>query len=163
MTKWMLPLLVAVATTSGCVVYENGHGGSSGWTREGGGPGADDSGAGGTDAAPDYTLTLDPAGAVPGSTVIVSLYGEGDIDLSTVTDVTFYGQSGLQVLATDTRSSNEFLMTIAVPAGAALGDNDMLVTLADGTAAYVKVAFTVVSDPSQIPPSNVPAGAGGCQ
>jgi hypothetical protein len=53
-------------------------------------------------------------------------------------------------------------MTLSIPGNAALGDNDMLVQMQDGTAIYVKLAFVVVSDPSQIPNDGNPNAAGGC-
>jgi hypothetical protein len=168
MTLRLIPLLVAMTMMTGCVVYERdgaGNGSSDGWTN-GGRPGgntqdtATDPGTG--TAAPAYTLTVTPGGAVPGQTTIVSIVAQGDIDLTQIVSVQFYGQSDVQVLATSSRNSSEYLMTLSIPGNAALGDNDMLVQMQDGTAIYVKLAFVVVSDPSQIPNDGNPNAAGGC-
>jgi hypothetical protein len=98
-------------------------------------------------------LRLDPAGGLPGDTSILSLTGDGAADLGTVASVRFYGEANIEVLATDTRGSNEFLLTIDIPEDAALGDNDLLVEFANGAAVMVDAAFQVVSDPAQIPAS----------
>ena len=163
MTTRLLPLFMALAMTTGCVVYERdgeGSNGSSGWTHAGGGNGGADTATDpGTTAAPSYTLSLSPGGAVPGQTTIVSIVAEGDIDLTQVSSVAFFGQSNVSVVATSSRSASEFLLTISVPAGATLGDNDMLVTMNDGTAIYVKLAFVVVATSAEIP-NDPNAGSG---
>ncbi len=150
--------LSLISLFSGCVIYEEEliDGDDSGNRPPAGGEETD---------APAYAMWLDPAGAVVGQTTIVSLYAEGDVDLGTIDSVRFFGDGQLEVLATDGRSANEFLLTISVPQGAALGSNDLLVEFSSGTATFVDAAFEVVSDPSQIPASSGPpaeSGGDGC-
>jgi hypothetical protein len=139
--------LSLVSLFSGCVIYEEEL--------------VEDTGEEQPSERPDteepelaFDLWLNPAGAVVGQTTIVSLFAEGDVDLGGIDSIRFFGDGGLEVLATDARSPHEFLLTISVPQSATLGGNDLLVEFEDGTAAFVEAAFTVVSDPSQIPPSS---------
>jgi len=96
-------------------------------------------------------LWLSPAGAVPGDVAIVSLYGDGEVDLRHVSQVRFYGDPDVDVVATDTRSAQEFLLTIDVADDSELGTLDLLVELGNGDAVFIEAGFVVVSDPSQIP------------
>lgn len=149
-------LLFSVLVANGCIIYEEDLDGSSG-----GRPGGDrpDDGASGDTAAPEVPqvhLWLDPAGALAGDVAILSLYGDGQVDLSTITNVEFFGGGGVGVVATDTRGHDEFLLTIDVPADAALGSNDLLVEFGDGTAVYVDVAFEVVASADEIPAPDGP-------
>lgn len=164
-----LTLLLLAVGLNGCVIYEQGLDDTAGGGSDGrpGQPG-DTTGSNDTNVsdsatpAPVVNLWLDPAGAIPGDTAILSLYSDGDVDLTTVQDVRFFGEGNVDVVATDTRGKNEFLLTISVPDTAALGGNGMLVEFSDGTALFVDSAFQVVADPAQIPPPafEAPAGSG---
>ncbi len=99
----------------------------------------------------DVDLWLSPAGAIPGEVAILSLYGDGEVDLRQVTNLHFYGEPTLDVVATDTRSAQEFLLTIDVANDSELGSLDLLVELGNGEAVFLEDAFVIVSDPSQIP------------
>lgn len=159
-----LAILGLFGGLSGCIIYEeqlvddtsgdgiDGRPGQDGADGQDGNDGQDGSdGSDGEPAAPSAQIWLDPAGGIAGDAAIVSLYAEGDVDLTTIQDVQFFGDGEIDIVATDTRGPNEFLLTLAVPAGAALGANDLLVEFADGTALFVDAAFTVVTDASQIP------------
>ena len=144
-------LTLSVAFLNGCIIYEEDLDGSGG-----GRPGDDRPGDPGdvdtaTPEAPQAHLWLDPAGAVPGDVAILSLYGDGQADLSTITNVEFFGGGSVGVIATDTRGHDEFLLTVDVPADAVVGSNDLLVEFEDGTAIYVDVAFQVVASAGEIP------------
>lgn len=99
----------------------------------------------------DVDLWLSPAGAIPGEVAILSLYGDGEVDLRQVTNLHFYGDPTVDVVATDTRDAQEFLLTIDVADDSELGSLDLLVELGDGDAVFLEEAFVIVSDPSQIP------------
>lgn len=140
----------------GCIIYDE----EIVYDTAGGDVVTDPNG-GGEDTAPAFELWVDPGGAVVGDTVIVSVKAEGEVDLTSVAEVQFLGTSGVSVIAAQSRSTHEFLLTVTVPAGAALGDNDLLVKFADGTAAYVDAAFVVVSSADQIPADTHTDGSGG--
>ncbi len=147
-------LLLSAVCLNGCIIYEEDLNGSSG-----GGPDRPGEPAPVDTAAPEVPqihLWLDPAGAVPGEVAILSLYGDGQADLSTITDVEFFGAGAVGVVATDTRGHDEFLLTIDVPADATVGSNDLLVQFEDGTAVYVDLAFSVVASADQIPAPESP-------
>jgi hypothetical protein len=146
---------------SGCIIYEEDLDGSSG-DRPGDDRPGDSTGDSAEPEVPEIHLWLDPAGAVPGDVAILALYGDGQADLSTITDVSFFGGGGIAVVATDTRGHDEFLLTIDVPEDAALGSNDLLVQFADGTAVYVDLAFDVVAAANEIPAPDADPPVGDC-
>jgi hypothetical protein len=156
--RTLAAVIVSSSLAGGCVIYEEE------LLREDEDVGRPAGGADNEDdAEASLTLWLEPGGAVKGDVVIVSLHGEGEVDLSTVTDIRFFGDTSIEILATQTRDADEYLLTVDVPEGSPAGAADILVEFADGTAAYVEAAFEVVDDSSQIPTSDGhPSDEDGC-
>ncbi len=102
---------------------------------------------------PNFEIWLNPAGAVAGDSLILSVVGEGEINLDQVIDIEFFGGSEIDIVATQNRDENEIIVALDVSADSPLGTFDVLVEFQDGTAAYVEDAFTVVDDPANIPQS----------
>ena len=91
-----------------------------------------------------FELRLEPARALAGDSVIVSLLGEGDVDLRTVVDVDFAGVPDIEVLAMDERNTREFLVTITVDAESQPGLADVIVRFEDGTRTVIDEGFEVL-------------------
>jgi hypothetical protein len=153
MRTLVLPLYMVASLATGCIVYEEE------LIYEDDVPGADGVPDPNGEDPEAYTVWLEPAGGVPGETAIVSMMAEGDIDLTAVEDVAFFGDGAIEILATDGRTPNEFLLTLQIPDSAALGANDMVVEFADGSAVFVEIAFTVVARGEDVPDGS-PGGDG---
>lgn len=156
-------LMLSVALLNGCIIYEEDLDGSGGGRPGDDRPGEPGPGDTAEPEVPQIHLWLDPAGAVPGEVAILALYGDGQADLSTITNVEFFGSGSVRVIATDTRGHDEFLLTIDVPSSAVVGSNDLLVEFEDGTAVYVDLAFEVVASAGEIPaPDGTPPAPADC-
>ena len=90
------------------------------------------------DEEPQVLLAMTPSFGEQGETFIASI--TGDLDGEVVSGVEFFGD--LEVLAEDIRP-NETLLTISIPAEAALGTVDLLVELESGMAIYLDAAFEI--------------------
>jgi hypothetical protein len=139
--------LLAIAVASGCVVYDE----QLVYDDPAGPPGVDD----GNDPVEvpddadliDALAFLEPSFGLAGSTVIVSLQGE--LDPYAIEGVRFFGPSDLGISSMVVRD-DEVLLALNLAEGCtgqsvALGDYDLLVELADGTAVFVTAGFEVVS------------------
>lgn len=148
-------LAVLAAFSGGCIIYEedlsDGVGGGDGSDPARPGDDAPGDTGGAVPDAPDVVVWLDPAGVVVGDSAILSLYTDGSADLSLVDSVRFFGDGDVSVLATDSRGSGEFLVTVTAPVGGSVGGNDLLVAFSDGTAVFVEAALQTVSNVSEIP------------
>lgn len=100
-------------------------------------------------------VILYPSGGEVSTTVIVSVVVNIDadvsIDLNLIKDITFYGDSELDIVAAQIRNSDEYLLVIDVGAKGADGDNDLLIEFEDGTAVFVHDAFEVVPQGTDAP------------
>lgn len=158
---WMAIALLA----SGCIVYEEELveeeeclGADCDGPNRPGEAEEDDDPAEDSDAT--YSVWLSPGGALAGDVAIISLEAEGDIDLATVDQVTFIGDSDVEILATDARSAYEFLLTIDVPDDASLSANDLLIEFDDERVLFIEEAFSIVATEGEIPAKG--ATAEGC-
>jgi hypothetical protein len=94
-------------------------------------------------------LTIDPTGGLPGEVMIVSLFAEG-ADLTGLTEVGFVGPSDIVILANQSRSADEHLLTIDIAANSQLGLNHLLLEFGDDMA-FVEDVFNVVGSESDLP------------
>jgi len=149
----IIAVLFATTALAGCVVYDETlvyedtglEPSSEGPQRPGDAP-ADQP----DDPDPPAALRLFPAGAVAGDLTILSLCADG-VDLEEIVDITFLGQSDIDILTTAARGSGEFLLTIETPANSPISSNHLLADLTNGTTLFLEDAFAVVSSPAEIP------------
>jgi hypothetical protein len=144
----LLSTIVLLSQLAGCVIYEEEIVyGEDTATDENINPEQEN-----PEAEPNFEIWLDPAGAVVGDSLILSVVAEGEINLEQVIDIEFFGDSEMDIIATQNRDENEMIVALDLN-DSALGSFDVLVEFQDGTAAYVEDAFTVVDDPANVPDS----------
>jgi len=151
-------LFTTTTALGGCVVYDEtlvyedtAAGGAS---QEPQRPG--DSPTGEPDAP--AALSLFPAGAVAGDLTILSLCANG-VNLDQIVEVTFLGQSEIDIIATARRGEGEFLMTIDTPADSERSTNHLLADLTNGTTLFLEDAFSIVSNAEDIPLNGIEDGS----
>jgi len=96
------------------------------------------------EATGELQVSLDPSQGSAGEFVLVSLLSEGS-DLGEVTELTFYGDSDLLVVAEQFRGDSEIILALDIPNKAVLGTNHLLVEFSDGSEAFLSDAFEVVN------------------
>jgi hypothetical protein len=138
--KPILVLSLALATTSGCIIYDND---GNEPVRERGAS-ADDTGIDtpvDNPELPSVTLSFLPPQAEQGESFIGSLtVEEGDLSLGDCHDVVVYGDASVDALIA---RSGVVLVSITANDDATPGVVDVLVELNDGTAAWLEGAFTI--------------------
>jgi hypothetical protein len=138
--KPILALAIALATTSGCIIYDND---GSDAVRERGAS-ADDTGIDTpveNPELPSVTLSFLPPQAEQGESFIGTLtVEEGDLTLSDCHDIVVYGDASVDALIA---RSDEVLVSVTANDDATPGVVDVLVELTDGTAAWLEGAFTI--------------------
>ena len=138
--KPILVLSLALATTTGCIIYDND---GSEPVRERGAT-ADDTGIDtpvDNPELPSVTLSFLPPQAEQGESFIGSLtVEEGDLSLGDCHDVVVYGDASVDALIA---RSGEVLVSITANDDATPGVVDVLVELNDGTAVWLEGAFTI--------------------
>ncbi len=138
--KPILALALALATTSGCIIYDND---GSETVRERNAS-ADDTGIDtpvDNPELPSVTLAFLPPQAEQGESFIGRLtVEEGDLTLSDCHDVVVYGDASVDALIA---RSGEVLVSVTANDDATPGAVDVLVELNDGNAVWLEGAFTI--------------------
>lgn len=147
----MLPFALLL---SGCIIYDHtGKCRECGWeSTDSGTPGDSndpgDSSGEDSDVDPEEaSFTLTPSEGLIGSVFITSLTAE-NFDLSTVAETSFYGE--VELLATQNRG-DEILLTVSIPADAAVGSADLLLVMEDGSARMLEDILSLVTELSEDP------------
>ncbi|MCB9671942.1 MAG: hypothetical protein H6734_20870 [Alphaproteobacteria bacterium] len=86
--------------------------------------------------------SVDPATGSTCDTLLVAISTD---DAQSVSEVTFFGPSDIDVLTFAVRPG-ELLVTVTIPEGGATGANDILLALQGGDAVFLEDAFTVDGD-----------------
>ena len=94
-------------------------------------------------------VSVDPAGGLAGDVMMISIFAE-NADLTKLSEVGFVGPSDIVILANQSRSADEHLLTIDIDADSALGLNHLLLEFG-GDKAFIEDVFTVVDAESDLP------------
>ena len=118
-------------------------------------PGSDDQGSSDPEPAAPAAVTLYPSGGEVGTTVIVSVVvnieADLDIDLTTIQDITFYGEGDLSIVTGQSRNADEYILVVDIPTKTLDTSNDLLLEFADGSAVFVYDAFGTVPEGADAP------------
>jgi hypothetical protein len=139
--KWIINATLITLSLTGCIVYDEELNYDDAVERNDERPSSSQQNepeAIGTD------LLLSPNVGAPGDLALVSLIAEDTTDLGDVTEITFYGDSELEIIAEQDRGSSEIILAIEIANKAAVGLNHVLVEFSNGDEIFLSDAFEVV-------------------
>ena len=138
--KFLLNAALIGLSLTGCIVYdeeltydENLERGDRPTTTQG------DTTA---NSAPE--ISLNPNQGSVGEVVLVSLLTDENSNVSDITEINFYGNSDLLVVAEQERNDQEVILAIDIAGNSDIGSNHILVEFADGAEVFLSDAFEVL-------------------